>query len=100
MMQVQQQLAAVSAIILSRLSPKGAGALAFGLSQGRLVLLGAQMGAWRHACIVAPGWLHDAPQQQHDAHAATSSSPVQACPNNPATVPWLLVQARLCRSTL
>jgi hypothetical protein len=41
---VQTQLAEVSARFLSKVSPKGAGALSFGLSDGKLVLLGAQMG--------------------------------------------------------
>jgi hypothetical protein len=42
--QVQGQLAEVAAVFLARVQPKGAGALSFGLSQGKLVLLGAQMG--------------------------------------------------------
>jgi hypothetical protein len=44
LLQVQGQLAEVSAAFLSKVQPKGAGALSFGLCKGKLVLLGAQMG--------------------------------------------------------
>jgi isoaspartyl dipeptidase IadA len=44
--EMQQQLAEVSARFLSKVNPKGAGALSFGLSDGKLALLGAQMGTF------------------------------------------------------
>lgn len=48
LLQVQAQLAEVSTRFLAKVSPKGAGALSFGLSKGKLVLLGAQMGECIH----------------------------------------------------
>lgn len=52
--EAQAALAEVSARFLARVSPKGAGVLSFGVSGGKLVLLGAQMGGYCVCILHSP----------------------------------------------
>jgi hypothetical protein len=86
LLQVQGQLAEVAAAFLAKVQPKGAGALSFGLSQGKLVLLGAQMGkalALSHCCLLCKCLSFYAPWVQH-CHIAVGEGASFKLPERPA----------------